>query len=108
MDDLSGAPSTEFVDAVKDALDHLYDFSKLNHHPLARWLLPDRLPRGVSAAQTLRQRLIEAISRVTSDNRRPSSARQSRAFRILQLHFVDAMPYREVMQTLALSQAQYH
>jgi hypothetical protein len=36
LDDVSGAPPAAFVDAVKDALNHLYDFSKLNSHPLVR------------------------------------------------------------------------
>jgi CheY-like chemotaxis protein len=103
-----GTPPAEFVEAVKDALDHLYDFTRLTDHPLAGWLLRDDLPRGVSHAQALRQRLAEAIERMNPGRQLANAAREKRAFHLLELRYVEAMPYREVMETLALSQTQYH
>jgi CheY-like chemotaxis protein len=101
-------PTAAFVDAVKDALDHLYDFARLSSHPLARWLLPDEPPRGVSRAQALRQRVIDAIESMNPGRRLQPSAPQRRAYQLLDLRYVEALPYREVMRTLALSQPQYH
>jgi hypothetical protein len=104
----AGGLPNEFVEAIKDSLEHIYDFSRLNHHRLARWLIPPDLPRGVSQAQYLRQRLIEAIEHLNPGNRIAPSARQKRAFHLLQLRYVEALSFREVMRTLALSQTQYH
>lgn len=104
----SSAPTPEFVQAVKEGLDRLYDYAGLNDHPLGRWLLSGAPPRGTSAAQVLRQRLIEAIERLNPGARVPMSARQRRFVRILELRYLEALPFREVMRTLALSQTQYH
>src|SRR6266536_3220374 len=104
----SSAPTPEFVQAVKEGLDRLYDYAGLNVHPLGRWLLSDTPPRGTSAAQLLRQRLIESIERLNPGARVPMSARQRRFVRILELRYLEALPFREVMRTLALSQTQYH
>jgi CheY-like chemotaxis protein len=104
----ANVPPAAFVEAVKDALDHLYDFSRLNNHRLASWLLPSELPRGVSHAQALRQHLLDAIEHVNPGGRLASSTRQKRAFRLLEMRYVEATSFRDVMRTLALSQAQYH
>jgi hypothetical protein len=104
----SETPTAAFVDALKDALDHLYDFARLSSHPLAHWLLPDEPPRGVSRAHALRQRVLDAIESMNPGGRLQPSAPQRRAYRLLDMRFVEALPYREVMRTLALSQPQYH
>lgn len=95
-----------FVDLVKDALEHLYDPLHLEEHPLARMLLPERLPPGVSRVEALRQVLLDSIDRL--DASVPSGSRQDRLHKILELRYVEALPYREVMAELALSQPQYH
>lgn len=104
----STAPPPEFVDAVKDAVTNLYDFAKLNHHPLLRWGLVDRVPPGTSRGNVLRDLLVEAIARMRPGPTVPSTARQRRAFQVLELRYVEAMPFREVMEALVLSQTQYH
>src|SRR5262245_23557916 len=108
MEEARADPPPAFVEAVKDVLNHLYDVNRLNGHPLAEWLVEAELPRGASYGQALRQRIVQAIEQVNPRQTPSTLERQTRAFRILELRYVEAMPYREVMQTLALSQPQYH
>src|SRR4051812_48655768 len=93
---------------VKDALDDMHDYSRLNNHALVAWLVPDPLPHGLGHAQVLRKLLLDAIEQLRPSDRLAESARERRAFHLLSLRYVEAMPYREVMRTLALSQTQYH
>lgn len=101
-------PPPEFVSLVKDALEHLYDPVHLTDHLLARQLLPESLPLGVNTAQALRQALLEAIERLNPGPTVPPGARARRAHQILELRYVEALPFRDVMAELALSQTQYH
>src|SRR5262245_44507225 len=98
MEDAREGPPPAFVEAVKDVLDHLYDVNRLNGHPLAQWLIEAELPRGASYGPALRQRLVQAIEQVNPRLAPSTHERQTRAFRILELRYVEAMPYREVMQ----------
>jgi len=107
-DESNLTPPDEFIELTKDALDHLYDFDKLSNHRLARWLLSDHLPRGISRAQALRQRLINAIEHLDPGHPISATARQNRSFHLLELRYVEAMSFNDVMRTLALSQTQYH
>lgn len=104
----SQAPPPSFGEAVKDALVHLYDVTKLRASPLNRWLMTSRGMASGSGPDGLRQLLLDAIERMNPGPHLPDTARQRRSFQILQLRYVEAMPFREVMDTLALGQSQYH
>lgn len=97
-----------FVDQVKDALEHLYDPAHLRDSPLGEALLPERLTAGVGRAQALRQILLDGIEKLNFGGTLPSGARQNRAYQILVLRYVEALPFREVMAELTLSQTQFH
>mgnify|MGYP005850822199 CR=1 FL=1 len=102
-----GTPTTEFVALVKDALENLYDPSRLDSHDLCHVLLSgDRASSGRSLA--IRQVLLDAIDRLKPHHKLSIGARQRRLHQILELRYVEALPFREVMSQLALSQAQYH
>ncbi len=101
-------PGESFVDLLKDALEHLYDPVHLRSHPLASLLLRQPLPFGVSSAQALRQVLLDGIERLNYSTSLPSGARQNRPYQILVLRYVEALPYRDVMAELSLSQPQFH
>jgi CheY-like chemotaxis protein len=102
-------PSTDsFVELVKDALEHLYDPVRLREHPLIAALVPERLPLGVGPAQALRQVLLDGIERLNFSASLPPGARQNRAHQILVLRYVEALPFREAMAELSLSQPQFH
>ena len=102
------APPTTFVDQVKDALDHLYDLSCLIEHPLATELLPVRLSVGFSRAHALRQTILDAIDELHRDLPNRAVSRPGRVYQILELRYVESLPYRQVMSELGLSQPQYH
>ncbi|MBI2939902.1 MAG: response regulator [Chloroflexi bacterium] len=97
----------DFIALVKDGLEHLYDPACLREHPLTRVLLPERLRPGVKSTQALRQVLLDAIDSLRRDTSPPSGAPWSRDHQILQLRYVEALPFREVMARLGLGQAQY-
>lgn len=102
-------PSADsFVELVKDALEHLYDPARLRDHPLIPLLVPPRLPLGIGPAQALRQTLLDGIERLNFSAALPPTARQNRAHQILVLRYVEALPFRDVMVELSLSQPQFH
>jgi CheY-like chemotaxis protein len=106
FDRSSGAPPAAFVEATKHALEHLYDLALLADHPLAGWLPPRLL--GAGGARALRQVLIDAVEQIDPGPHVAASAPERRAFQVLQYRYLEALPYREVMQALALGQSQYH
>jgi CheY-like chemotaxis protein len=52
--------------------------------------------------------LIDAVDQIDPGPHVAASAPERRAFQILQYRYLEALPYREVMQALALGQSQYH
>lgn len=101
-------PPSDFCEALKDALVHLYDVTRLRASPLHQWLRTSRAIAGRRGPENLRQLLLDAIEGLNPGSQLPATARQRRAFQILQLRYVEALPFREVMDTLALGQSQYH
>ncbi len=102
------APPVAFAEQVKDALEHLYDLASLNEHPLGRDLLPVLLPVGLSPAHALRQAILDAIHDLQEELSPGLAGRPGRLCHILELRYVESLPYREVMSELGLSQSQYH
>lgn len=102
------APTTEVDVLVKDALEKLYEPADLAQHPLARVLLPARLPSGISTSQGLQQLLLDGIEKLRPNPHVSGGALPARIYQILELRYVEALPYREVIRALGLSQAQYH
>ena len=103
-----GAPDAEFVALVRDALEHLYDPAHLSRHPLAAMLLPERLPPGVTTPKALQQALLDAIDDLNPGSALPVGARERRAQQVLELRYVEALPIREAIAELGLSQAQHN
>ena len=99
---------TAFVDQVKDALDHLYDLSYLSEHALTADLRSPRLPAGVSRAHALRQTILDAIHGLQEELPPGLANRPGRIYHLLELRYIESLPYREVMSELGLSQPQYH
>ncbi len=103
-----GGPTPEFVALVKDALECIYDPVQLESHPLGAAILPGRLPPGTSRVQALRQALLDAVDQLDPGPSLAASARQRRLHQIVELRYVEGLPFREVMVQLGLSQTQYH
>jgi len=104
---VSDVPS-DYVDQVKDALEHLQDLVYLRGHPLARGTGRDQATKDIGSARALRQMLLDAIDEVTPPGPLPSGGRQQRIRQLLELRYVEGLPFREVMAELGLSQSQYH
>jgi CheY-like chemotaxis protein len=96
------APPEEFVDRVKEALEHLYDFPFLQRHPLAGRGEAVEGPAG-SAAQGLRRELMEAIETLNPGADVPFRAPHARLYNLLHLRYVEGMTVQEAANELGIS-----
>lgn len=97
-----------FVDLVRDALLHLYDPVQLQSHPLLR-LAPGDVGRGgVGKGRLLRQALLNAIEALQPERGVAATSRAWRAYRILDLRYLEALDVAGVIGRVALSKSQYH
>jgi predicted ATPase len=93
---------------VRDALAHMHDLPRLRRHPLLG-LLPDLagLPT-TSAAEGLRDRLVQAIGDLhPADGRAPGGA-AARRRHLMELRYVEAMDLDAVCHELGISRPVYH
>lgn len=108
IEPMTPQPAQSFIDDVKVALEHLYDFAFLQKLPLAQ-----RLPDGKNrASQTLghhlRRELIEAIEALSPEPGAAAHTPDMRQYNLLQLHYVEGLTVQEVGQRLGLSTRQAH
>lgn len=104
----STTPSPEFIEQVKQALEHLYDFSTLQRLPLAQNLAPAKSRSNETPGHHLRRELITAIESISLD---PGSAVQSpdaRLYNLLQLRYIEGITVQEAANRMGLSARQAH
>ncbi|MCA9955846.1 MAG: response regulator [Ardenticatenaceae bacterium] len=106
-------PSAEFIDDVKVALEHLYDFAFLQKLELAQLLSQAQHADGSKRpSQTLghllRRELIEAIEALSPEPGAAAHTPDTRQYHLLQLHYVEGLTVQEVGQRLGLSTRQTH
>ena len=106
-------PSSEFIDDVKVALEHLYDFAFLQKLPLAQLLSQSQLGDshkrpGQTLGHHLRRELIEAIEALSPEPGAAAHTPDMRQYNLLQLHYVEGLIVQEVGQRLGLSTRQTH
>jgi CheY-like chemotaxis protein len=102
---LSAAPPPEtFVEEVRAALDHLYDYTFLRNHPLTCRLCADSSADGVTQAQRVRTLLLDAIEQLRPEQRLPGD--EMRAYAILTFRCIDGMSMDEIASKLGLSRRQ--
>jgi CheY-like chemotaxis protein len=97
-----------FVGRVKDALEHLYDLSYLQHHPLAQ---QDGVAPGSPseiAGQHLRREVAAAIEALNPGAGVPFLAPHARLYNLIRLRYVEGMTVREAGHELGLSLRQTH
>src|SRR5262249_33571509 len=90
----------EFLDQVKVALEHLYDPVALRGSAMGPELLPGWSSTGFDRARALRQELLDAVEQLRPARPTPVDVHQSRAYQILQLRYVEGLPFRDVMSNL--------
>ncbi|MCS6846324.1 MAG: response regulator [Anaerolineae bacterium] len=96
----------QFAAWVQDALNHLYDSPRLQDHPLAG-LLAEQAATHVQRGQNLRRLLINAILAMSPEPGTPAQSPDWRAYRILELHFIEGQPPGQVMKALGLGRTLY-
>lgn len=103
----ANAPAREeFARWVQEALHRLYDSPYLQKHPLTEALAgaeADRLQR----VPQLRRTLLDAIHALAPANGAQAQSPDWRAYRILELRYIEGLTPPEVMQQLALSRSYY-
>ena len=92
-----------FVEQVKQALEHLYDFPYLQNHPLAAEGGPTADRPGETAGQRLRRELIAAIETLNPGPGVPFRAPHARLYNLLHLHYVEGMTIQEAAHELGIS-----
>lgn len=97
-----------FIGRVKDALEHLYDLSYLQHHPLAQ--KNGAAPGSLSeiASQQLRREVAAAIEALNPGAGVPFLAPHARLYNLIRLRYVEGMTVREAGHELGLSLRQTH
>jgi CheY-like chemotaxis protein len=96
-----------FAGWVRDALNRLYDSPYLQAHPLAALLAGEEGDIAPRRSQNLRRVLLEAIQEMRPGAGVPAQSPDWRAYRILELRYIEGLSPNEVMERLALGKSQY-
>lgn len=96
-----------FAKWVRDALNRLYDSPYLQTHPLATLLAEEESSTVPHRSQNLRRVLLEAIRAMRPGAGVPAQSPDWRAYRILELRYIEGLSPNEVMNRLALGKSQY-
>lgn len=102
--------SHRFTRLVWDALAHLYDPAHLQTHPLIRLIRgqSERVITPLRSGRALRQELLDTIAMLRPSDNTTEGSTAWRAYRILQLRYVEAWEPRAVREQLALGKSQYY
>ncbi len=98
----------EFLNHVKQLLEHLYDFSYLQAHPLAGQLSPTKQRASDRDGHHLRRELIKSIESLSPGPDVPLQTPDTRLYSLLQLHYIEGLTVKEVGARLGLSTRQTH
>jgi len=93
---------------VKDALEHLYDLSYLETHPLAAEGRDEAGSSPEIAGQRLRRELLAAIESLSPGPGISFRAPQARAYNLLIVHYVEGSTVQEAAHKLGISRRQAH
>ena len=99
-------PPEEFVEQVKDALEHLYDFPYLQQHPLAQKNRAEPEDTTGTAAQRLRRELVGVIETLNPGADVPFRSPHGRLYNVLHLRYVEGMTVHETANELGISARQ--
>src|SRR3954470_24916218 len=98
------SPLPEFIQQVRNALAHLYDYAYLQNHPLALQLTAGQHLDEITRAQKVRRALLDQIEALKPQGH--ANAEAARAYAILTYHCVDGLSIPEITEKLALSRRQ--
>lgn len=95
-----------FVEQIKQALEHLYDFAYLQQHSLARVYDGTNGLSARTAGQQLRYELVNAIETLKPMRESHFRAPDARLYNILHLIYVESLTIQETAVELGLSERQ--
>ena len=98
-------PDEGFLEMVRDALGHLYDYPYLQTHPLVDRLKPDKLLAPQERARFLRTTILKTTEEM-HPGAVPFRSVHARAYNVLNLHYVEGLTIQEVARELAISERQ--
>ena len=108
IEPMTPQPPQQFIDDVKVALEHLYDFAFLQNLSLAQRLAVSNRRPSQTLGHHLRRELIEAIEALSPEPGAAAHTPDMRQYNLLQLHYVEGLTVQEVGQRLGLSTRQTH
>ena len=99
-------PPDEFVEQVKQVLAHLYDFSYLQRHPLAR--LPGMSAQAANElpGQQLRRQVISAIEALDPGQGVGFRSPRGRLYNLLNLRYLEDLSVQEAAREVGVSERQ--
>jgi CheY-like chemotaxis protein len=97
----------EFIRQVKDALNHLFDYSHLENHPLALRYWPRVERDGPNRAQRLHRLLLENIEELHPPAALSKDTSRARCYFLLVYRYVEEWPLADIMQELGFSRRQF-
>ena len=100
-------PAKEFIEQVKQALEHLYDFTYLQQLAIAQQMEVTRKRSSETAGHHLRRELISAVEAITPQEQNAQSP-DMRIYNLLQLRYLEGVTVQEAANRLGLSTRQAH
>ncbi|GIK57721.1 MAG: response regulator [Chloroflexi bacterium] len=101
-------PPDDFIEQIKLALDHLYDFAYLQRLPLAQQIAGARPKSSQPGSHQLRRELITAIETLSPDTRSGQDTPDARIYHLLHLRYIEGITVQEAANRLGLSTRQAH
>ncbi len=98
---------SEFLQQVKDALSHLYDYPYLENHPLALRCWPEPEPYSPNRAQRLSRLLLESIEALHPPGTPAKGTSRAEYYFLLVYRYVEEWPLLNIMQDLGYSRRQF-
>jgi CheY-like chemotaxis protein len=102
------APPAPFIEQVKQALEHLYDFPYLQRLPLAQAAVSSAEHASHTPSQRLQHDLIAAIEALNPGRDVPFRSPHARLYNLLLLHYVEGKTVQEAAHELGVSRRQAH
>ncbi|MDI7275102.1 MAG: response regulator [Anaerolineae bacterium] len=98
---------TDFLEQIRDALNHLHDYPHLETHPFALRCWPENPPEGPNRAQRLYRLLLESIESLNPPAGSARSSSQTEHYLLLVYRYVEGQEVAEVMRALGYSRRQF-
>ena len=98
---------SEFLQQVRDALSHLYDYPYLESHPLALRCWPEPEQKGPNRAQLLHRLLLESIEELHPPVAPIKGTSRAEYYFLLVYRYVEEWSLPDIMQELGYSRRQF-